>query len=146
MIPRYVKQLFYVAVERSYAFIARITGIPYRTVLAMRAGKIAIKSEFARSLRNMYQREAYGRLRETGYSATEARRWSWYAPERAVIKEFSLKAKIADLATGALASKLKKEGVPTSRKAIDDMYDEMYEKVKKGIETSIEPTETIMDY
>jgi len=146
MIAAYVRQLFYIAEQRSFAYMARMTGIPYRTVLAMRAGVIKLSSEFARSLRNMYQRESYGRLRKTGYSATEARRWSWYAPERAVIKEMSLKHKIAELATGAVAAKLEKEGIPTSKKAVDDMYDEMYEKVKSGIESSIEPSEVIMDY
>jgi len=146
MIPAYVRQLFYVAEQRSFAYMSRMTGIPYRTVLAMREGKIKLTSEFARSLRNMYQRESYGRLRKTGYSATEARRWSWYAPERAVIKEMSLKHKIAELATGATAAVLEKEGIPTTKQAIDDIYDDMYGRVKTGIETSIEPTETIMDY
>lgn len=146
MIPAYVRQLFYVAEQRSFAYMARMTGIPYRTVLAMREGKIKLTSEFARSLRNMYQRESYGRLRETGYSATEARRWSWYSPERVVIKELSLKHKIAELATGAVAAKLKKEGIPTSKRAVDDIFDDMYEAVKTGVQTSIEPTETIMDY
>jgi len=146
MIAAYVRQLFYIAEQRSFAYMARMTGIPYRTVLAMRAGVIKLSSEFARSLRNMYQRESYGRLKQTGYSATEARRWSWYAPERVVIKELSLKHKIAELTTGAVAAKLKKEGIPTSKGAVDDIYDDMYEKVKAGIKTSIEPTETIMDY
>ena len=94
----------------------------------------------------MFQRESYSRLKRVGYSATEARRWSWYKPERVVIKTFSLQAKIAELTTGAVASKLEAEGIPTSKDAIDDLFDDMYERVKEGIQESIEPTEIIMDY
>ena len=145
MIYKYARQLAYVAEQRSYAFIARSTGIPYRQVLAMRAGKLKISSEFATSIRNMYQREAYGRLRETGFSTYEARRWSWYTPERVVIKSLSLKARIAELATGAVAAKLRSLGIPTSPKAVDDWYDEMYEKVRVGISRSLHTTEELME-
>jgi len=146
MIYAYMRQLFYVAEQRSYAYISRATGIPYRTVLAMRAGTMKLTSEFTRSMRNIYQRESYGRLRETGFSPHEARRWSWYRPEEVVIKEMSLKYKIGELATGAVAAKLRSLGLPTTKKAVDDLFDEMYQAVKEGIQTSIEPTEVWMDY
>ncbi len=146
MMPLFVRQLSYIAKEQSYAAIALGTGIPYRTVLAMRTSKIAITSDFKRSLRNMYQRESYGRLRDTGYSPSEARRWSWYRPEETVIKAQSLKYKIGELATGALAAKLRKEGIPTSIGATEDLFDEMYQKIKEGIQRSIEPTEIWFDY
>ncbi len=146
MMPLFVRQLSYIAKEQSYAAIARGAGIPYRTVLAMRTGKIAIRSDFKRSLRNMYQRESYSRLTETGYSPSEARRWSWYRPEETVIKAQSLKYKIGELATGALAAKLRKEGIPTSIGATEDLFDEMYQKIKEGIQRSIEPTEIWFDY
>ncbi|MBA7715714.1 hypothetical protein ES703_124768 [subsurface metagenome] len=145
MIYKYMRQLFYVAEQRSFAYISRTTGIPYRTVLAMRSGKIKLTSEFTRSMRNMYQRESYGRLRETGFSTYEARRWSWYTPEKVVIKTFSLKARIAELATGAVAAKLESLGIPTSKGAIDDLFDDMYERVRVGISKSLHTTEELME-
>lgn len=146
MIPVFIRQIAYIAEGQSFAAIARMTGIAYRTVLAIRTGKVSLTSAFKTSIRNMYQREAYGRLRETGFSASQARRWSWYRPERVVIHELSLKHKIAELATGAVASKLHALGLPTTKGRVDEMYDEMYQAVKVGIQQSIEPIEVIYDY
>jgi len=146
LIPLIPRQLFYISQEQSFAAIARATGIPYRTVLAMRERLVTLTVTQKQGMRNMFQREAYGRLRRTGFSTAEARRWSWYRPERVTIKDMSLKAKIAELTTGAVAGKMEKDGIPTSKKAVDELYDDMYERVKEGIETSIEPTEIIMDY
>ena len=146
MIPLIPRQLFYISQEQSFAAIARATGIPYRTVLAMRERLVTLTVTQKQGMRNMFQRESYRRLRKTGFSATEARRWSWYRPERVTIKDMSLKAKISELTTGAVAGKLEAEGLPTTKEAVDDLFDDMYERVKEGIETSIEPTEIIMDY
>lgn len=146
MIPLFVRQLSYIAEKQSYAAISRTTGIPYRTVLAMRTGTIGASTTAKRALRNMYQREAYGRLRETGYSSSQARRWSWYKPERVVVNTYSLRFKIGELATGALAAKFRQHGIPTSIGAVSEMYDDMYERVKKGIIRSIEPSEIWFDY
>lgn len=146
MMPLFVRQLFYIAETQSFAAIARQTGIPYRTVLAARSGKLDLSSAFKSSLRNMFQREAYGRLRAAGFSTSESRRWSWYRPERVVIHENSLKYKIGELATGAVAAKLRAEGMPTEPRAVNDMFDEMYRKIQEGIQRSIEPTEIIYDY
>jgi len=146
MILKYARQLAYVAEQRSYAYVARATGIPYRKVLAMRAGTMKLSSEFARSMRNMFQRESYGRLKEAGFSVSESRRWSWYNPEQVVIKSMSLKAKIGELATGAVAAKLRKLGLPTTIKSVDDLFDDMYRAVKEGIQRSELQTEDWMDY
>ncbi|MBA7547453.1 hypothetical protein ES705_39875 [subsurface metagenome] len=146
MILKYARQLAYVAEQRSYAYISRQAGIPYRTVLAMRAGTMKLSSEFARSMRNMFQRESYGRLKEAGFNVQEARRWSWYNPEQVVIKSMSLKAKIGELATGAVAAKLRKLGLPTTIKSVDDLFDDMYRAVKEGIQRSELQTEDWMDY
>ncbi|GAJ09320.1 unnamed protein product [marine sediment metagenome] len=146
MISLFARQLSYIAEKQSYAAIARSTGIPYRSVLAMREGKIKISSVFKKSIRNMYQREAYGRLKDTGFSSSQARRWSWYKPEKVVVQTYSLSYKIGELATGALAGKLKKEGLDITKVNVDDLFDEMYEKIKIGIQISIEPTEIWFDY
>lgn len=146
MIPLMPRWLFYISQEKSFAAIARATGIPYRTVLRLREPGAKITTVMRQGMRNMFQRESYSRLKRVGYSATEARRWSWYKPERVVIKTFSLQAKIAELTTGAVAAKLEAEGIPTSKDAIDDLFDDMHERVKEGIQESIEPTEIIMDY
>lgn len=146
MIPLIPRQLFYIAQEQSFAAIARGTGIPYRTILALRKPGVTITSAMKKGLRNMFQRTAYNRLRRTGFSSFEARRWSWFRPERVTIKDLSMKAKIATLTTGAVAGKLEAEGIPTTKEAIDELYDDMYKRVKEGVSESIETTEVIMDY
>lgn len=146
MIPVFLRQLFYIAETQSFAAIARGIGIPYRKVLALRAGKIVLSSAFKSSLRNMYQRTAYSRLRKTGFSPSEARRWSWYRPEEVVIKEKALTYKIGELTTGAVAAKLRAEGIPTTPGGVDKLYDDLFEQIKAGISESIEPTQIIMDY
>lgn len=146
MIPLIPRQLFYIAQKQSFAAIARATGIPYRTVLALREREITLTTAMKQGLRNMFQREAYGRLRQTGFSANEARRWSWYRPERVTIKALTMKNKISYLATGAVAQKMEAEGIPTSKEATDALFDDMYEKVKEGISTSDKSTEEIEAY
>lgn len=146
MIPLIPRQLFYLAQEQSFAAIARMTGIPYRTVLAMRERVIPLTVTQKASMRNAYQREAYGRLRRTGFSTKEARRWSWYRPERATIVDLSMKNKISYLTGGGIAKKLEAKGIPTSKEATEEMFDEVYEAVREGISVSDEPTETILDY
>jgi len=146
MIPLIPRQLFYIAQEQSFAAIARGTGIPYRTILALREREITLSTLMKNKIRNMYQREAYSRLRRTGFSTKEARRWSWYKPERVTIKDLSMKNKISYLATGATAQKLEAEGIPTTKEATDELFDDMYEKVKEGIQASDKTTEAIEAY
>lgn len=146
MIAAFVRQMLYVAERRSFAYIAREIGLPYRTVLTLRRGELDISSAFKSSIRNLYQREAYQRLRDVGYSYHEARRWSSYNPERVGLRSHTLRLKIADLAQGAVASKLRKEGLAITKRNIDSYFDEMYNKVKRGIQHSRKTTEEIDRY
>lgn len=146
MIPLIPRQLFYLAQEQSFAAIARMSGIPYRTILSLREPGVKITSVMKQGLRNAFQREAYRRLRRTGFSTKEARRWSWYRPERVTIADLSMKNKISYLTSGGIAKKLESQGMPTTKEATADMFDEVHEAVRKGVSKSDEPTEAILDY
>lgn len=143
MIPLVPKWLFYISQEKSFAAIARATGIPYRTVLRLREPGVKITSVMKQGLRNMFQRESYGRLRRTGFSAKEARRWSWYRPEHVVIKDMAMKNRIHYLTSGSLAERLESKGLRTTAKNIDEIYDEVYEEIRKKISKSPKSTEDI---
>ncbi len=146
MIPAFVKQLFYIAEQRSWAYVARQTAIAYRKVLSLRSGLVDVIPAMRTSIRNAYQREAYSRLRDDGFSFHQARRWSSYGTETTRLKVQSMRLKIAELATGATAAKIRQKGLDTSIFNVNRYYDEMYAKVKEGITSSPLTTEQILDY
>lgn len=146
MLPLFVRQLFYIAEKQSFAHIARQTGIPYRTVLALRTGKLDLSSQFRTSMRNMFQREAYGRLRQAGLSASESRRWSWYTPSQNVIKETEVKAAISEMTTGAVARRLEVLGLPTTQANVDKYFDELHQAITESVRKSRKPTEDIIEH
>jgi len=143
MIPLIPRWLYYISQEKSFAAIARATGIPYRTVLQLRTREMPLTTVMRQGLRNMFQREAYGRLRRTGFSTKEARRWSWYRPEQVVIKDMAMKNRIQYLTSGSLAERLESKGLPTTAGNIDEIYDEVYENIREKISKSPKSTEDI---
>lgn len=146
MIPAFVKQLFYIAEQRSWAYVARNTAIAYRKVLSLRSGLVDVVPAMKTAIRNAYQREAYSRLRGEGFSFHQARRWSSYGTETTRLKAQAMRLRIAELATGATAAKIREKGLDTSVFNVDRYYDEMYAKVKAGIARSPLTTEQIWDY
>lgn len=146
MIPAFLKQVFYVAEKRSWAYIARETLIPYRQVLRLRQGPVSLASELVNNIRNLYRREAYSRLRDVGFSYHQARRFSTYAVEAVRLHTQQMRLKIADLATGATAAKIRQAERQGVFLDLDTTYDEMYAKVQEGIKSSPEPAERIYDY
>lgn len=146
MIAAYLREISYMSEGMSYAAIARETGIPYRQILKTRTGPIRMTAEQRYNVRKAYRREAYGRLRATGFAPHQAKRWSQTVPVRVQIITSDLRLKIADLTNGAIANHFDANGIPTSPYNVDQIYDSMYDKVKSGIEQSELPTEEIMDY
>lgn len=64
----------------SQAEISRQTGIPQSTLSYVLSGERELPDKYKKATRNIYQRTTYRQLRDTGLSATQARRWSWYSP------------------------------------------------------------------
>lgn len=146
MIPAFLKQLFFMAEQRSWAYVARQTNIAYRKLLSLRSGTVDVIPAFRQSIRNAYQREAYSRLREVGFSSHQARRWSSYSTAEVRLKEQGLRLKIAELAIGATASHLHHSDLEVTSTYVDRYFGSMYEKIREGILDSPKSTEEIFDY
>lgn len=75
------RRLSYVLRSKTQIAVSKITGIPQSTISRVKNGQIPLPKKFTATLRNYYQKEAYGTLRAVGSSSTQARRYSWYIPE-----------------------------------------------------------------
>ena len=143
MTPIAVRRLNYVAEQRSLGWIARESGIP-RSALARLAepGRI-IPRQYETSLRNMYQRESYRRLREVGFSFHQARRFSSHAPESVSIKTLDMHLIIQDLTIGAVAREHEEMGLPEYSPISADLWDEMYTDIRDSMQKSKKPWEDL---
>lgn len=146
MITRASRDLAYVGRLRTDAWIMRATGIPLGTIGFVRSGMWKLPAQYKASLRNLYQREAYNALRDVGFSFHQARRFSWYTPERVTEISATMENVIEELAvgrTGVQIDKLEKIGLPYSA---EEIYFESLGIMKKAIEDSPKPIEDIEDY
>ena len=76
------QRLNFVREYLSLSQISVMTTIPTSTLSAYSRGTQSPSLPRQRQIRNLYQRTAYAELRATGLSATQARRFSWYRPDR----------------------------------------------------------------
>jgi hypothetical protein len=99
-------------------------------------------------LRSVYQREAYGRLRELGISSREATRWSWYSPERVLMvtaRWQELKTYLVGGAYRKMYVKYEREGIPFDPV---ELYERAEEAVTRGLirrRTTIEDVERYLE-
>jgi len=75
------RRLSYVLKSKTQTVVSQLTGIPQSTISRVKNGQISLPTKYSSTLRNFYQKTAYGDLRDMGASATQARRFSWYIPE-----------------------------------------------------------------
>lgn len=75
------RRLSYILKSKTQTVVSKITGIPQSTISRVKNGQITLPRKYTSTLRNYYQKTAYGDLRSSGSSATQARRFSWYIPE-----------------------------------------------------------------
>lgn len=139
------RRIMFLSQKRSDSWIAGQTGIPRSTVGYVRRGERILNPAYSRLLRNTYQREAYGRMRETGFSATQARRFSRYAAESISLKIGEMKLLVNRFTTGAVAmeiGKLQREGISYD---IDDLWNDMKQRIIEGLQDSKEPVEEFAD-
>ena len=146
MIAAYLRQLSYMRESQSWQWVARETGIGSKALRQIRSGKVAPSEDFKRQIKNTYHREAYARLRETGFSPKNARIYSQYRPELASAYQMQMSLKIGDLTIGKVAERLETKGLKTTQRNIDRYYDETFEGITKGISNSDLSFEEIQDY
>ena len=100
-----------------------------------------MSTEYNRLLRNVFQRESYGRMRETGFSAVQARRYSRYAAESIGLKIAEMKLLVNRFTVGAVGmeiAKLQRLGISYDE---DQLWDDMKQKIIEGLQDSKEPVE-----
>lgn len=136
----------YIAAQRSDVWISEQTGIPRSTVGFVRRGERYLPKQYRTELRNLYQRESYGRLREEGFSYHQARRFSSYAPESAKLNASTMRLLADDLTRGAIASRLKKLNLPVTEENITAEWNTMRKDIVEGLRRSHKSWEDIKEY
>ena len=116
-----LRRLLFTLQDQSQAWVSRETGIPKSTLSYVARGIRALPKQYELANRNVYQREGYRRMEETGVSANQARRFSWYVPEKVTNVISTVNEKVKYLKVGYLGQKehaLGRSTLPGERKAI----------------------------
>lgn len=145
MTPIAQRRLGFVFEQRSYGWIARESGIPRSTVRYAALGERVLPTQYQSTLRNLYQREAYKRLGDVGFSPHQARRFSSFAPASVSIKILDMRLKVQDLTIGAVGREMEDLDLPGVFDDYPDLWNEMYEQVLEGMQKSKKPWEEL-DY
>lgn len=140
------RRLSFIHDVRSDAWIAQETGIPRSTLGFVRRGERTLPPQYRDQLRRVYQREAYGRLRDTGFSTDQARRFSWYVPERITEVRQQLEEQIDYLARGRVVQ-MKKRAMEAGETLDEDQaLSESRDAIRSGLRKSKKPLELWVDY
>ncbi len=135
------RRIAFINKTRSDRWIARESGISRTTIGYVRRGERTFSTQQKAALRNVYQREAYGRMTATGFSATQARRYSWYAPESIGLKISEMKLLVDRFTIGAVGMEVAKAQRAGISYDIDLLWLDMKQKIIKGLQDSREPVE-----
>ena len=146
MISAALRQLTYLTEGRSLSWVARETDIPMQTLTRYQKGAIDLNAEYKRQIKNAFSREANSRLKAAGFSVNNARIYSQYRPEIVSAFEAEMRFKIADLAQGAVASKLNSGNLTATKKNVDAYYDTVYSKIQEGMRRSRLSVQEQFDY
>ena len=139
------RRIEFIRSTRSDRWIARESGIPRSTIGYVRRGERVLSTDQQKLMRNVYQREAYSRMRDTGFSRTQARRYTWYATETTgrMLSEMKLVVdRFTAGAVGSQISKLRRAGLSYDE---DALWKEMRQKVIEGLQRSKHPVEDFPD-
>jgi hypothetical protein len=146
MITLVLRQLTYMRESNSIQGIATKTEVPYNALRQILNKGYTDNDSYKNKIELAYGREAYGRLRDIGFSANNARIYSKYRPELASAYESKMMLKIADLTNGAVAERLARDDKPFSQKRVTEIYDIIYKSVRDSIKNSRRTVEEVFDY
>ena len=144
MNPLWSRQLGYLFGTVSDLFIARETGIPRSTLGFVRRGERKLPSIYTNQIRNTYQRTIYAEMKSYGFSATQARRFSWYAPETIRVQIIDYRLRVQEMSLGVMTNRIttfENEGI-----AYDEIseYEKAFADVEEGLRNSKAPVEDIL--
>ena len=140
-----IARLTYILETVSQAEVSREIGIPRSTLQYDVAHNIPIATEYQVQLRNLYQRTAYANMREEGFSSYQARRFSWYSPERVLINTGLMREKVLEFSIGQLSQAELKSGEVWSDKKRAEYLTSIEERVREGLRKSKAPLEDILE-
>lgn len=143
-----VRRIQFLLQDNSASAVARETGLSRYMVGRVASGARDVPAELRTQVRNFYQRDAYARARAAGFNATQARRFSWYAPETVATKiaEFRVTVlKYTEGVVGARLENLEEEGYDITQTLIDQVTAEAYQDVVEGLQDSDAPIEDVVE-
>lgn len=141
-----VARLLFMSEDLSFAGISRATGISYNTILRMRNPSFKVSLDNAKALRNAYSRFNYSKLKITGFAPKEAKRFRAYAPASASVRLMNRRLLANDLTTGVVSDKLAWYERQGMSKTLDDVWDDSYASVVRGLQHSRKTSEEIDRY
>lgn len=124
-----LRRITYYTQQQSLKSLSRSANIPYSTLWRVSKGRANLPQKYDQSLRNAYQREAYSRLRTSGMSASQARRFSWRIPESVATTNVEMDLLVDDLSLGATQAK----ATSLDRKGLSYKYDELYKEMRESV-------------
>lgn len=139
-----VRQLQFVTEYLSQSQISAQTGIPRSTIGFYARGERRAPLDRQRTIRNLYQRTAFAALREQGLSSTQARRFSWYRPERVreiLTQTGSIVETLARSRFADYRESLQRRGLYTND---DDVMQSLRDSIEDAIRRSELPTERLV--
>jgi len=140
------RRLGFLLQSKSYTYVAAQSGIPRTTLWRAQQGIKPLPKKYTASLRNTYQRDAYKRLHDSGFSATNAKNLSWYSPESARLKEAEMKMLVNKYTLGGLwQAKWKAQREGRSFDA-DAEYERIKANVIKGLQKSKHDWQLMAEY
>ena len=138
-------RLSYVLESLSQSEVSRQIGIPRSTLQYEIAHNIPLGTQYQEALRNLYQRTAYANMREAGFSAEQARRFSWYSPERVVTNIGLMEEKVLEFSVTRLANAELKSGEIWSNRERAEYLNMIKDRVREGLRRSKAPVEDILE-
>ena len=141
-----IRRVQFLNQAESLATISEETGIPRSSLSYIARGERNLPKIYQTPLSNYYRRQAYSRLRDVGLSSVQANRFRWYAPEKVLGVENTMREKIQELTLGVMAARSRKEGHPLDARTILKDFQKEAAKMIEAIQKSPKTLEQIEKY
>lgn len=123
--------------------ISALTNIPTAALESAYAGETRLTGEYARGLRNLYQRTTYADLRAAGYSATQARRYQWYGAPAVVSEIEHARDIVTRYADARLANYIDYQRRNGTYVSDQQAYQQLVDSIRASIQKSTLPPERL---
>ena len=97
-------------------------------------------------INRLYQRTTYAVMRNTGFSASQALRFTNQTPDNIRDKTLMVSDLVSNLAVGALQNKLTKQGLSYDVYSHRDLLSDMEDRIAAGLQRSRKTYEQWFDY